>query len=212
MGNLLEYSGIITKLRAMEARLLTDEQFEEISALTSITELVSYLNANSSYQDVLQDMDETMLHRGNIEKVLILSLYHDYTKIYRFCGPNQRKFLKLYLKRYEVDLINYCLRIVINHYQEPFDLNHKKPFFDKYSQISIEKLITSRTTDQLVENLKGTEYYEPLKKLKDSQSVTLFDYDLALNLYYFTAMWKERKKVSEEKRTGAFHQRLWLQD
>lgn len=92
MGNLLEYSGIITKLRAMEARLLTDEQFEEISALTSITELVSYLNANSSYQDVLQDMDETMLHRGNIEKVLILSLYHDYTKIYRFCGPNQRSF------------------------------------------------------------------------------------------------------------------------
>ena len=53
MGNLLEYSGIITKLRAMEARLLTDEQFEEISALTSITELVSYLNANSSYQDAL---------------------------------------------------------------------------------------------------------------------------------------------------------------
>ena len=170
MGNLLEYSGIITKLRAMEARLLTDEQFEEIAALTSVTELVSYLNAHSSYQDVLQDMNEAMLHRGNIEKVLILSLYHDYTKIYCFCGPKQRKFLKLYLKRYEVDLINYCLRIVINHYQEPFDLNHKKPFFDKYSQISIEKLITSRTTDQLVENLKDTEYYEPLKKLKDSQS------------------------------------------
>ena len=49
MGNLLEYSGIITKLRAMEARLLTDEQFEEIAALTSVTELVSYLNAHSSY-------------------------------------------------------------------------------------------------------------------------------------------------------------------
>ena len=124
MGNLLEYSGIITKLRAMEARLLTDEQFEEIAALTSVTELVSYLNAHSSYQDVLQDMNEAMLHRGNIEKVLILSLYHDYTKIYRFCGPKQRKFLKLYLKRYEVDLINYCLRIVINHYQEPGRIRH----------------------------------------------------------------------------------------
>ncbi len=48
MGNLLEYSGIIAKLRAMEARLITDEQFEEISALTSVTELVSYLNTNSS--------------------------------------------------------------------------------------------------------------------------------------------------------------------
>lgn len=103
-----------------------------------------------------------------------------------------------------MDLINYCLRIVINHYQEPFDLNHKKPFFDKYSQISIEKLITSRTTDQLVENLKDTEYYEPLKKLKDSQHATLFDYDLALNLYYFTAMWKERKKFLKKKELELF--------
>ena len=98
MGNLLEYSGIITKLRAMEARLLTDEQFEEISALTSVTELVSYLNTNSSYQDVLQDMDETMLHRGNIEKVLILSLYHDYTKIYPFLRTESEKVFKTLLK------------------------------------------------------------------------------------------------------------------
>lgn len=92
MGNLLEYSGIITKLRAMEARLLTDEQFEEIAALTSVTELVSYLNAHSSYQDVLQDMNEAMLHRGNIEKVLILSLYHDYTKIYCSAVRNRESF------------------------------------------------------------------------------------------------------------------------
>ena len=32
MGNLLEYSGIVTKTRAMEAKLLTPAQFEEITA------------------------------------------------------------------------------------------------------------------------------------------------------------------------------------
>ena len=97
MGNLLEYSGIITKLRAMEARLLTDEQFEEISALTSVTELVSYLNTNSSYQDVLQDMDETMLHRGNIEKVLILSLYRLHKDL-PFLRTESEKVFKTLLK------------------------------------------------------------------------------------------------------------------
>ena len=30
MGNLLAYSGIVTKLRAMEAKLLKPEDFEEI--------------------------------------------------------------------------------------------------------------------------------------------------------------------------------------
>ena len=186
MGNLLVYSGIVTKIRAMEAKLLKPEQFEEIANLHNVPEVVSYLMENSAYADVLDEIDETRLHRGDIEKVLIQSLYQDYTKIYRFCSLEQRKFLHLYIKRYEIDLINYCFRIVINHYAEPFDLNYKKPFFDRYSQISIEKLITSRTTDELVENLKGTEYYEPLKKLRDSQSVTLFDYDLTLSLIHIS--------------------------
>lgn len=195
MGNLLDYSGIVTKIRAMQSKLLKPEQFIEVANLGNVPEIVDYLKKNTAYAEVLDTLDESQIHRGNIEKILVQSLYHDYTKIYRFCGQKQRRFLKLHMKSYEIDLINYCLRIVINHYKQPFDLNYKRAFFDRYSQISIEKLITSRTTDELVENLKDTEYYVPLRKLKDSQNVTLYDYDLTLNLYYFTTIWKEQKKV-----------------
>lgn len=204
MGNLLAYSGIVTKLRAMEAKLLSKEQFEEIMTMGSVPEVVTYLIQHSAYALVLEQLDPVLIHRGNIEKILVLSLYDDYSKIYRFCGLEQRKFLRLYLKRYEIELINYCLRIVINHYREPFDLHYKKAFFDRYSQISTEKLIHARTTDELIENLKGTEYYETLKKLRDGKAATLFDYDLALNLYYFTAIWKERKKILKKKELEIF--------
>src|SRR5699024_7134713 len=195
MGNLLAYSGIVTKIHGMRAKLLKPEQFEAIAALGSVPEIVDYLKRNTAYADVLESLAEDQIHRGNIEKVLVQSLYHDYTKIYRFCGQKQRQFMKLIMKSYEVDLIDYCLTIVINRYKKPFDLNYKRAFFDRYSQISIEKLITSRTTDELVENLKGTEYYTPLKKLKDSQNITLYDYTLTLDLYLFTSTWKEQKKV-----------------
>lgn len=199
MGNLLEYSGIVTKLRAMEAGLLKPEQFTEIANLGNVPEIVDYLKKNTAYAYVLSTLEDDQIHRGNIEKILLQSLYYDYTKIYRFCGQKQRRFMKLILKNYEVDLINYCLRIVINRYKQPFDLNYKKAFFDRYSQISIERLITSRTTDELVENLKGTEYYAPLKKLKDSQNVTLYDYNLTLDLYFFTSTWKEQKRILKKK-------------
>ena len=199
MGNLLEYSGIVTKTRAMEAKLLTPAQFEEIASLHNVPEVVEYLKKETAYADILEELAPEQLHRGSIEKILTRSLYRDYAKLYRFCGQKQRKLMKLRLKSYEIELINYCLRIVINHYQKPFDLDYKRPFFDRYSQISIEKLITSRTTDELIETLKDTEYYEPLKKLKDSPSVTLYDYDLALNLYYFTTLWKARKKVLKKE-------------
>ena len=204
MGNLLAYSGIVTKLRAMEAKLLTKEQFDEIMVMSSVPEVVSYLIQNTVYREILENLEPSLVHRGNIEKLLELSLYHDYTKIYRFCTLEQRKFLKLYLKRYEVELINYCLRIVINRYQEPFDLNHKKAFFDRYSQISIEKLIHVRTTDELIENLKGTEYYETLKKLRDSgkdhkkilkdKELELFARDYGTQINMLNIQWIYRAK------------------
>lgn len=205
MGNLLLYSGVVTKIRAMQAKLLTDDHFQEIAELRSVTEVVSYLKKMPAYSEAFQAIDESTIHRGDVEKILVQSLYNDYSKLYRFSGMEHKQFLKLYLKRYEVDLINYCFRIVSNHYEEPFDLNYKKAFFDHYSDISIDKLITSKTVEELVENLQGTEYYAPLRTLRDTDgNVTLFDYNLALDLYYFTSVWKERKKTLKGKELSLF--------
>ena len=52
MGNLLEYSGIVTKIRGMEAKLLTPDQFTEIVNLGSVPEIVEYLKKNTAYADL----------------------------------------------------------------------------------------------------------------------------------------------------------------
>ena len=93
MGNLLAYSGIVTKVRAMQAKLLTDEDFQNIAAFHTVTEVAAYLKEHPGYRNVLADMDENRLHRGEIEKLLVQSLYSDYTRLYRFSGMDQKKFL-----------------------------------------------------------------------------------------------------------------------
>ena len=199
MGNVMSYSGIVAKIRAMQAKLLTEKDFENIANLKSVPEAIDYLKEKPAYADYVNRMDVSLYHRGNVEKVLYQSLFDDYTRIFRFAGMEQKKFLKIYWKRYEIDLINYCLRIIFNHYDKPFDLEYKKEFFDKYSQISIDKLITSRNIVELVDNLRGTEYYAPLQKLRDAEDANLFDYDLALDLYYFSSMWKKNKRLLKGK-------------
>ena len=47
MGHLLEYSGIVTKTRAMESRLLSPGQFQELASLHTIPEAVEYLKKNT---------------------------------------------------------------------------------------------------------------------------------------------------------------------
>jgi len=204
MGNILTYSGIVTKVRAMQAKLLTREDYKNIAALGSVSDIVAYLGGKPAYSGILADLDDDMVHRGNIEKLLMQSFYGDYTRLFRFAGMRQKQFLKLYITQHEVQLINYCLRIVFNHYDVPFDLDYKKPFFDTYTQLSIDRLITSKNIEELVDNLQGTEYYAPLKLLRDSNAATLFDFDLALDLYAFSTLWKKRKKVLKNKELEVF--------
>lgn len=89
MGNVMAYSGLVTKVRAMQAKLLTDQDFENIAALHSVPEAVEYLKGKPAYADALNRMDDTLYHRGNVEKVLAQSLYADYTRLYRFAGMKQ---------------------------------------------------------------------------------------------------------------------------
>lgn len=204
MGNVMAYSGITTKVRAMSAKLLTAEDYDIIAGLGTVTEAIEYLKDKTAYAPYVNRMDISLYHRGNVEKILYQSLFDDYSRLFRFAGMKQKTFLKLYWKRYEIDLINYCLRIVFNHYDKPFDLEYKKEFFDRYSQISIDRLITSKNIDELVDNLRDTEYYDALARIKDSGAGTLFDYDLALDLYYYTTLWKEKKKVLKKSELEIF--------
>lgn len=199
MGNVMTYSGITVKIRAMQAKLLKDGDYEQIASMRSVPEVTEFLKEKPAYEKYLEEMDSTLYHRGNVEKILYQSLFDDYSRIFRFGGPQQKQFLKTYWKRYEVDVINYCLRIVFNHYQIPFDLDYKKEYFDRYSQISIDALVASKNVEQLVDNLAGTEYYEPLKKIREMETATLFDYDMALELYYFTTLWKRQKRLLKGK-------------
>ena len=48
MGSVLSYSGLSTKIRAMQSRLVTDEQLEEIVQLPNVPQVTAYLNIRIS--------------------------------------------------------------------------------------------------------------------------------------------------------------------
>ena len=70
MGSVLSYSGLSTKIRAMQSRLVTDEQLEEIVQLPNVPQVTAYLKRTPEYQNIWSGLDENDLHRGQIEKLL----------------------------------------------------------------------------------------------------------------------------------------------
>lgn len=97
-GELLQYSGLITKIKAMEGRLLTREEYEHILEFQTVHETIAYLREQQIYGKIYGGHDEIQ-HRGQVEALIYNSMREDYQSIYRFCNPLQRSALRLYEKQ-----------------------------------------------------------------------------------------------------------------
>lgn len=195
MGNIFTYSGITTKIRAMQGRLINDREFAEISALGSVSEVVVYLKKHPGYRKLFENMNEAELHRGQIEKMIVESVYEDYAKLYKFASIKQRRFMEFYFKRYEILVLKSCFRTLLNNYEPKLNLSHTQEYFDRFSGIDLKAVIMSRTLSELMDNLRGTEYERPLSRLLTLENPTLFDFEITLDLYHFSSIWKEKNKI-----------------
>ncbi len=199
MGSLLSYSGLSTKIRAMQSKLINERQYREIAQLASVTEIVAYLKKQPGFSDLWADLDEHSLHRGDIEKLLTHTIHQNFAKLFRFANPQQRTFMALYFKRYEIAVMKDCLRKVFDKGYAQLDLSLFKEFFDRHSKLDIEKLTASSTVEEFINNLQGSEYYAPLKKLGAEYSPRLFDYGMALDQHYFANIWSVKEKLFKKK-------------
>lgn len=191
LSNLLSYSGITTKVKSMESNLISTDGYDKIANLESTSEFILFLKNMPTYADVFTTIDENMAHRGQIELLLINSLYRDFTKIYRFANIKQRKILSLTFFRYEVNMVKRCLQVVYNH-DKPYDLSMYGTFFNKHSKLNLDTLVTSSSIDEFISNLKNTDYFDLFKSLQNTNRTTMFDYEMGLDIYYFKTIWKQK--------------------
>lgn len=195
MGSILSYSGLSTKIRAMQSKLTTPEQFEEIAHLENVPQVVAYLKKSPEYREIWSDLDEGNLHRGQVEKLLQKSIFQDFTKLYHFANMEQRRFLDLYSTRYEIRALKECQRTIFDRRDIELDISQYREFFLRHSKLDVDRLQSCVTLDELVAATQGSEFYGPLSRIHGSEHTTLFDYGMALDLYYFHHIWKVKDKL-----------------
>jgi Archaeal/vacuolar-type H+-ATPase subunit C len=187
---LLTYSGITTKVRAMESRLLTPQQFQEMASLEDVRSAADYLKQQPAYADIFSGLDDTRLHRGYIEQLLAYSEYQDFSRLYRFSNLSQRRFLDLYFMHYEITIIKRILHNVMGGIRQQTDLSVFQTFFDRHSSIDLIKLAQAESTEEFVTGLEGSYYHDLIYNLSSQKVSSLSDYEVCLDLLYFKTMWK----------------------
>lgn len=100
-GELLAYSGLVTKARAMHGRLLSEAQMVALCECGTVDEIIGFLREYGSYASILQSHEE-IAHRGEVEAVIGDALYYDYKRLYHFANGGQRKGLEIFYLRYKM--------------------------------------------------------------------------------------------------------------
>lgn len=190
-GKLRDYSGMTTKIRAMKKKLLSPEQYEEITRFTTVADLINYLQTLPAYSGVLANLTPATAHRGEVESRMTFSTYNDFSKIFHFAGNSQKKYLEFYFMKYEISILKSCMRNIMDSRPETEPVLIDK-HFKRHSKINIDKIITASDMDDFVNNLTGTVYEKPLRKILQLESPILFDFEMTLDLFFFIYIWEHQ--------------------
>lgn len=199
MNYLLAYSGLTTKVRAMEHNLLKSEDYEQIMNLSSVAELVGYLQNHPAYQDIFDGIETTDLHRGSLEQLLYLSKYQSFAKLYNFASVKSRRYLQMYFVRYETRLLKQMIRELLDENHISIDVKPLTPYFERFSDLNVTRLTTATSMDEFIDALSGTKFQSSVRQVSALTGATLFDYEIALDLYHFTTLWKCKNKYLKGK-------------
>lgn len=199
MKGLLSYSGIVTKIRAMQSDFLTEDDFREIVALPDVPSVADYLKKIPQYANVLDEVAEPDRHRGYYEMKLQETILLDFDKLYRFADQNQKNFLRRFARRYEVRVLKRLLTEILESGHVAKNVLLHDEHFGKYSSLDLTALSSATDIDSFLDALKGTIYEKPLRKVRTTNpAATQFDYETALDLFHFNETWKEKDIVAGE--------------
>lgn len=191
MGDIQKFAALNTKIRVLERELLKDEDYIKLIKLNNISDIMQYFINNTAYNKFFKRVDINDYDLSALEGLFYKNLLRKYDKITNFLHLDYKKLFKKLFVRYEVENLKVYVRRIVSK-KSVKDL-YKKYSEMKYANIDYKKLSDSNSFDELIENLKGTNYYEILEYYKESDN-KIFYIEMSLDIYYFNQLTKEVKK------------------
>jgi len=192
------YAYVNARIGGMKSYLLKEEDFKALIEARDLEEIAAHLKT-TRYAEHISEPNVLSL-----ELQLKRSLYKDYLKLINCVEGSPREFIHQMAKRFEVEALKSmlkmkALKIALDEYIIPFG---------QVDEALIERLRRTEDLPGLIQELKGTDYYEPLadtqKALKEKGERPLDGEELpylnALDTYYFSGLTEAMKRLSRQDR------------
>lgn len=200
MGSVKTFAAINTKIRTLEGRLLTKEDYNKLISMKSVGDIAKYLKENTAYNKVLKDINISTIHTEQLELLLKKYIVKQYEKMIHYFTDEYRKLFKVLFTRYEIEDLKIFLR-AIDREESLTNVKDLIVYSGIYTTIDCESLSLSKNLEGLIANLKGTIYYNALKAYtKESLEKRLFYMEMSLDRLYFKLLSERIEKLNKRDR------------
>lgn len=187
------YAGLFAKVQVMKRGLLKAEDYDNLISKSSVYEIASYLNNNTGYSSVLNKVNISDVHRGQLERLLRKSREESFVKLTNFISGNDKRFINLYVMQSETRLIKSALRRIagkdIVKVNTDASLNHE----GKYS-FDAEKLMKAENIRAFKEAIADAPFYDLIEPFL-TENPDAFKIEMLLDEYFFKTQWKAIGKL-----------------
>lgn len=197
-------SAVAAKVKAMYGKCLTGEDFDNLLSNRTTGGICSYLKSQTSYSDVLADVQENDIHRGILEMKIMNKLESEYNRIYKFVDERQQVILDYWFMRREVNYLKHNIRNLFNkesklsHMPDPEEFSD---FFRNHTSIDTELCRNAESLEDFIAAVRNT-IYEPFLKRTLAVNSDYFSIAMGLDALYYDTYWKETKKLSGREQSA----------
>ncbi|MDE5600344.1 MAG: V-type ATPase subunit [Oscillospiraceae bacterium] len=168
-------NAVITKSRALYGKRLTNEQYDDLVKCKSVPEIATYLKTNTIYSKALENINEVAIHRGQLEVLLQKEAFNNYARLYHYLNKTEDNLFHFIIEEFELqEILRMILLLKAN---SPKDFIVSLPgFLISRCHIDLLGLAKVRSYDELLNFLRGTDYYDILIKFKPTKEEPHINY------------------------------------
>lgn len=175
-------NALYAKCRAMQGKLLTSHDVQNLIACRSLSEIAVYLKQNTTYAPALAHLDEKLTHRGQLEAELNRLLFERYESLCRYelsVGEHLAEYIILSTEAKQLLGFLQCLNA-----GNPQDYLFSLPsFFEAHTVVDLMGLSQVTNYEEFLEHIQKSRFYPTLRKIAPKDGEAL-DYPIVENAVY----------------------------
>lgn len=166
---------VIEKAKAMYGKRITKQQYQEMFRCRTVPELASYLKNDTAYREILLGVEETHLHRGQLEHLLHRAGFERYINLYYYLLESKNTLFRFVLLAREMSvLLQMILLLKAKSHQNL--ITDLPGYLIKHATIDLLGVAKAKNFAQLIEVLADSEYAVILKRFMPTDSNPILDY------------------------------------